>query len=143
MPSACPGFAAAIPVFSVPAPVWPVGEDCELAPRSCLLFSSWANAATQSCNNNTPITTTLVQPTKGFIAWALFSWIPRAAQLPRLSLCKVSPCGFRGKTWEVLSTNVVIADLRVEDAKPVMVAGFLRMGPFDRARKTVLLWTTH
>src|ERR1700683_1713219 len=68
MPSASPDFAAAIPMLPVPAPVWPVGEDCRLAPRFCSLFCSWANAATQSCKNNTPITATLVQPTKGFIA---------------------------------------------------------------------------
>ena len=68
MPSACAGFVAAIPVLPVPAPVWLVGEDCGLAPRPCSLFSSWANAATQSCKSNTPITATFVPPTKGFIA---------------------------------------------------------------------------
>src|ERR1039458_1022247 len=52
MPSACPGFAAVIPALPDPAPVWPVGEDCMLAPRSCCFFSSWANTATQSCNIN-------------------------------------------------------------------------------------------
>jgi len=68
MPSAFPGLAAAIPVLPVPAPVRPVGEDCRLAPRDCSRFCSWANAATQSCKVNAPITATLVQPIKGFIA---------------------------------------------------------------------------
>jgi len=64
---------------------------------------------------------------------ALFSWIPSAAQLPRFSLCKVPPCGFCGKTWEVLSTSVVMPDLRAEAAKPWTVADFLRAHGFDRA----------
>ena len=49
MPSACPGFAAVIPALPVPAPVWLVGEDSMLAPRSICLLSSWADTATQSC----------------------------------------------------------------------------------------------
>src|SRR5271166_1126244 len=70
MPSAFPGFAAAIRVLLASAPVWPVREDGVLAPRSCSLFSSWVNAATQSCNINITMTENLVSLSRCFISVA-------------------------------------------------------------------------
>src|SRR5208283_580572 len=70
MPSAFPGFAAAIPVLLVSAPVWPVREDCWLAPRYCSFLSSWANAATQTCNVNVAMTENLVSLSRCFISVA-------------------------------------------------------------------------
>src|SRR5580692_4420048 len=53
-----------------------------------------------------------------------FSWIPSAAQLPRLSLCKVSRRRFRHKTWEVLSTTGVMPDSPAKPSRPAPAAAF-------------------
>src|ERR1700733_13911690 len=60
-----------------------------------------------------------------------FSWIPRAAQLPRLSSCKVSRCSFRSKTWEVLSTSGGMPDSAAKVTKPAPAAGFPALSAHD------------
>jgi len=67
MPSACPGFAAVIPVLPNPAPVWPDWEDCALAPRYCSLFCSWANTAAQTSNIVKTDNASFVKPSLVFI----------------------------------------------------------------------------
>src|SRR5271163_3907963 len=72
-----------------------------------------------------------------------FSWIPSAAQLPRLSLCKVSRCRFRHKTWEVLSTIGVTPDSTAKASRTAPAAAF-RIAEHPRhSRNTAAHRPTH
>jgi len=137
LPSACPGFAAVIPALPDPAPVWPVGEDCVLAPRSCCFFSPGRTRHAklqdqQACQRRYRQSTSWFHCSDKAPCRLLSVFQPL-----RLPVSNLPSRQFRDKTWEVLSTNVVIMNF----VKKSLIPALLRVsypqpgrpiGPQDR-----------